>query len=45
MIRKSDSGESQFLPNLSPAKVGKLHIKLFLSFLSAFPAAGVSTFC
>ena len=38
MIRNSDSGEFQCLPNLFPAQVGKLHVKLFLSFPSAFPA-------
>lgn len=40
MIRRSDSGESQSLPNLSPAEVGKLCIKLYLSFPSAFLAEG-----
>lgn len=38
MIRKSDSGDSQCLPNLSLAEVGKLHIKLYLSFPLAFLA-------
>lgn len=40
MIRRSDSSESQSLPNLSLAEVGKLYIKLYLSFPSAFLAEG-----
>lgn len=40
MIRRSYSSESQSLPNLSRAKVGKLYITLYLSFPSAFLAEG-----
>lgn len=44
MSRKSDSGESQCLPNLSPVEVGKLCIKLYFSFLLDLLAEGCINF-